>query len=262
MKVLELASPPRASSVVRECAKVCMTTTYQYMFENCADESGDPDKSVDFLKDLLDYTMRMIEEDKSIYTPVLNQFPQELNVGELSAETLWLAYRDDLKAALNVHAQSKICKTSDYMNLYFRVKSFYKNYIEKLPSFKSAIPEFPEWFVPFVMDWLNENDEHSMDILRNAYNVDKMAGFVPSSAHTKFSNSVVDVFTQLNEALNVLSEMECPNPEVSADMMRRFAKTLNKVLLAYADMVQKDFSHYSNNEKLACILMNNVQQLR
>jgi protein unc-13 len=262
MKVLELASPPRASSVVRECAKVCMTTTYQYMFDNCVEETGEPDKSVDFLRDLLDYTMRMIEEDKAVYTPVLNQFPQELNVGELSAETLWLAYRDDLKVALREHATTKICKTSDYMNLYFRVKSFYKKYIQPLPNFQSAIPEFPEWFVPFVMDWLNENDEHSMDILRNAYNVDKAAGFPVSSGHTKFSNSVVDVFTQLNEALNVLLQMECPNPEVSADMMRRFAKTLNKVLLAYADMVQKDFCLFSTNEKLACILMNNVQQMR
>lgn len=177
------------------------------MFDNCVENSGEPDKSVEFLKDLLDLTMRMIEEDKSIYTPVLNQFPQELNVGELSAETLWLAYRDDLKVALSEHAATKVCKTSDYMNLYFRVKSFYKNYVEKLPNFSSAIPEFPEWFNPFVMDWLNENDEHSMDILRNAYNVDKASGFLPSSAHSKFSNSVVDVFTQLNEALNVLSEV-------------------------------------------------------
>jgi protein unc-13 A/B/C len=56
--------------------------------------------------------------------------------------------------------------------------------------------------------------------------------------------------------------MDCPNPEVYAEMMRRFSKTLNKVLLAYADMVQKDIGHYLNNEKLACILMNNVQQLR
>lgn len=56
--------------------------------------------------------------------------------------------------------------------------------------------------------------------------------------------------------------MDCPNPEVYADMMKRFSKTLNKVLLAYADMVQKDFSKFVNDEKLACILMNNVQQLR
>lgn len=112
------------------------------------------------------------------------------------------------------------------------------------------------------MDWLNENDEHSMDILRNAYNRDKADNFPQTSEHTKFSNSVVDVFTQLNEALKVLMQMDCPNPEVYADMMRRFSKTLNKVLLAYAEMVQKDFKQFASNEKLACILMNNVQQLR
>ncbi|VDK20124.1 unnamed protein product, partial [Anisakis simplex] len=112
------------------------------------------------------------------------------------------------------------------------------------------------------MDWLNENDEHSMDILRNAYNRDKSDNFPQTSEHTKFSNSVVDVFTQLNEALKLLKQMDCPNPEVFADMMKRFSKTLNKVLLAYADMVQKDFGKFVSNEKLACILMNNVQQLR
>ncbi|EPB75688.1 hypothetical protein ANCCEY_05233 [Ancylostoma ceylanicum] len=112
------------------------------------------------------------------------------------------------------------------------------------------------------MDWLNENDEHSMDILRNAYNRDKADNFPQTSDHTRFSNSVVDVFTQLNEALKLLKQMDCPNPVVYADMMKRFSKTLNKVLLAYADMVHKDFPKFSSNEKLACILMNNVQQLR
>lgn len=57
------------------------------------------------------------------------------------------------------------------------------------------------------MDWLNENDEHSMDILRNAYNRDKADNFPQTSEHTKFSNSVVDVFTQLNEALKVLKQV-------------------------------------------------------
>lgn len=57
------------------------------------------------------------------------------------------------------------------------------------------------------MDWLNENDEHSMDILRNAYNRDKSDNFPQTSEHTKFSNSVVDVFTQLNEALKLLKQV-------------------------------------------------------
>uniref|UniRef100_A0A7E4UU22 C2 domain-containing protein n=1 Tax=Panagrellus redivivus TaxID=6233 RepID=A0A7E4UU22_PANRE len=262
MKVLELTSPPRASNVVRECAKACMETTYHIMFETCCEESEAPNVSTKFWSDFLDYIIRVIEEDVHTYTPVLNQFPQELNVGQLSAATLWNLYKTDLKVALTDHANTKTCKTSDYMNLYFRVKRFYCIYVEVLPQFAQSIPEFPEWFVPFVMDWLNENDEHSMDILRNAYNRDKNDNFPQTSEHTKFSNSVVDVFTQLNEALRVLMQMDCPNPDVKAEMMRRFAKTLNKVLLAYADMVQKDFSTFVNDEKLACILMNNVQQLR
>jgi hypothetical protein len=67
------------------------------------------------------------------------------------------------------------------------------------------------------MDWLNENDEHSMDILRNAYDHDKRDNFPRTSDHTLFSNSVVDVFTQLNEALKLLKQMDCPNPEVQND---------------------------------------------
>ncbi|EJD74247.1 phorbol ester/diacylglycerol-binding protein unc-13, variant [Loa loa] len=262
MKVLELASPPRASNVVSECAKACMQATYQLMFESCCEDGGPSADSVNFWFDFLDYMMRVIEDDKNIYTPVLNQFPQELNVGNLSAATLWQLYKTDLQMALEEHAQTKKCSTPEYMNLYFKVKGFYFKYIADLAQYKASIPEFPAWFIPFVMDWLNENDEHSMDILRNAYNRDKSDNFPQTSEHTKFSNSVIDVFTQLNEALKLLKQMDCPNPEVYADMMKRFSKTLNKVLLAYADMVQKDFSKFVNDEKLACILMNNVQQLR
>ncbi|KAF1768292.1 hypothetical protein GCK72_000104 [Caenorhabditis remanei] len=262
MKVLELASPPRASNVVRECAKACMQQTYQLMFESCAEQFPILDTSVQFWYEFIDYIMRVIEEDQKNYTPALNQFPQELNVGQLSADTLWTLYKTDLRMALEEHAQKKKCKTPEYMNLYFKVKGFYFKYVAELQSYKTSIPEFPAWFIPFVMDWLNENDEHSMDILRNAYNVDKADNFPQTSEHTKFSNSVVDVFTQLNAALKLLKQMDCPNPEVAADMMKRFSKTLNKVLLAYADMVQKDFPKFAHDEKLACILMNNVQQLR
>ncbi|CEF67460.1 Unc-13 [Strongyloides ratti] len=262
MKVLELPSPPRASNVVRECATNCMKTTYQAMFESCLENGAPSADSVKFWFDFLDYMMRVIEDDKNIYTPVLNQFAQELNIGNLSAATLWNQYKMDLKMALEEHSVSKKCTTPEYMNLYFKVKGFYFKYVAELPFFKDSIPEFPAWFIPFVMDWLNENDEHSMDILRNAYNRDKADNFPKTSEHTKFSNSVVDVFSQLNEALKLLKQMDCPNPEVSAEMMIRFSMTLNKVLLAYADMVQKDFSKFVNNESLACILMNNVQQLR
>jgi protein unc-13 A/B/C len=55
---------------------------------------------VKFWFDFLNYIVTVIEEDKNIYTPALNQFPQELNVGNLSAATLWELYKIDLKTAL------------------------------------------------------------------------------------------------------------------------------------------------------------------
>uniref|UniRef100_A0A5S6Q862 Phorbol ester/diacylglycerol-binding protein unc-13 n=1 Tax=Trichuris muris TaxID=70415 RepID=A0A5S6Q862_TRIMR len=280
MKVLELSSPPRASTVVRECATACIKSTYQFLFENCyelfqrefeggqaqanvnPEQIGPSTDSVEFWHKMIALMISVIEEDKNIYTPYLNQFPQELNIGQLSAATMWSQYTIDLKLALEEHSEQKKCRSSDYMNLYFKVKWYYNNYVADIPPYKGTIPEFPGWFIPFVMQWLNENDEISMDFLRGAFDRDRKDNFPQSSEHALFSNSVVDVFTQLNQGLDVLRKMDCPDPEVYGDMMKRFAKTVNKVLLAYADMVQKDFNQYVSNEKLACILMNNVQQLR
>lgn len=103
MKVQELSSPPRASTVVKDCVKACLRSTYQFLFENCYELYNrefqvDPNEakrdaedarmdprldSVDFWHKLIALIVSVIEEDKNSYAPVLNQFPQELNIGQV-----------------------------------------------------------------------------------------------------------------------------------------------------------------------------------
>ena len=106
MKVQELPSPLRASMVVRDGVKACLRTTYAFLFSNCYDlyntefqaeaENGEGEKmkeedtdtgprldDLEFWHKLIALITSVVEEDKNSYGPVLNQFPQELNMGQV-----------------------------------------------------------------------------------------------------------------------------------------------------------------------------------
>lgn len=82
--------------------------------------------------------------------------------------------------------------------------------------------------------------------------------FQKSSEHVLFSVSVVDIFTQLTQCYDVLTKLECPDPEVQKNYMKRFSSTIDKVLMEYANIVKEEFTNYLDNKRIVSLFYINL----
>ena len=56
------------------------------------------------------------------------------------------------------------------------------------------------------------------------------------------------MFTQLTQCFEVLQKLECQDPEIWKRYMKRFAKTVVKVLTEYSNVLQNDFHNHVRDE--------------
>jgi protein unc-13 A/B/C len=134
--------------------------------------------------------------------------------------------------------------------------------MNKIPSYTNQVNTFSNvslWFEPFIIDWLNDYDKTSIQYLQNAFQKDKDGNFQIISNEALFSSSVIDIFTQLNQCLNVIQEINTFDNNAAADgninniieltdrYLARFSLSANRIVLRYTYLIRSDFEKYSKD---------------
>ena len=161
-KILGLVTLPASASVVTESVKNCLKTTYEDMYGNVEtlykqqfvvdpkkEEDGEGPcspgnlTSLEFWHKLIALLVNVIEEDKTSYKIIHSLFPDVLNMGDLSAWSMWIMLAEDLDPALQQHEKQMLLKPTTYLSLLFKVKWLYTTYVKTVPELVGKMPDYP-----------------------------------------------------------------------------------------------------------------------
>ncbi|KAI8036473.1 hypothetical protein M5D96_010779 [Drosophila gunungcola] len=136
MKGQELSSPPRASTVVKDCVKACLRSTYQFLFENC-------------------YEL----------------YNREFQLSESSMCIFCCGH----EYALEEHEQHRLCKSSAYMIFTFELNGCIVTTLKRCLPTKEQFPIIQHG-LSLCDAMANENDDVSLEYLHGAFKRDQKDG--------------------------------------------------------------------------------------
>jgi len=70
------------------------------------------------------------------------RFSNEFNLVNVCAEEMWILFSDELCTTLTRHAKKQSRPDNEYINLQFKVKFLWKNYVAGLDSYKTVVPGY------------------------------------------------------------------------------------------------------------------------
>ena len=258
-------------------------------------------QNLDFWMSLVGFVAQIMNEVKSHYTSGFNQFNGDLDISALASCFLFELMQNDIHDAMVEHCNQRIKEkamiaagqmmqysipNSSYMSLQFRIKWLYSGFVSSNKDVlnsttneegvlvittyadKTFAIEYPLYFEQFTTDWLEEMVPVSQAFVKAAYEKDQKDDFQITNDAVLHSNSVLDIFSVINQNMDILKRLESPIKETHDKYFYLFSVNISHVLNQYTEIMCKDFKQvYCNPVKeeipqTPCVMLNNIQQLR